>query len=524
MSDKTYDVIIVGSGAGGATLAQSLAASGKSILILERGAPLPVEADNWSPKAVFLNRKYRTRETWLDRAGKPFTPNTHYWLGGNTSFYGAALMRMKARDFEEVTHAGGISPAWPLSYADMAPWYAQAEQLWEVHGERGRDPNDQPNDPPFPFPPLAHDPGVVELERYFTSFGWRPSPLPLGIRRNDQNPPAAPCIRCTTCGGYPCKVLAKVDARTAALAKIEALANITILTGRKAVRIETDASGKVARAVVTEGENGEERFQGDIIVTAAGAANSAALWLASRSDAHPNGLANGSDQVGRNYMFHATSAVVAMAIEPFDATFPKTLCVNDFYFGAPDGSYPYPMGQIQMLEYMSGETIKGQMADVLPAGLLPDVFTEALAHRMLAFLAMSEDLPQPENRVTLEPDGQIRLSYQFGDLSAHQRLVKTLEHALSGFVTHHHVLAGHHFEVDELLPLYGTAHQCGTLRFGADPKRSVLDPFCKAHELDNLYVADSSFFVSSSAVNPTLTIVANALRVAEHLKARLGSC
>ena len=518
-----YDVIIVGSGAGGATLAYALAETGKSILILERGAILPVEADNWSSKAVFIDRKYRTREQWIDKTGKPFTPNTHYWAGGNTSFYGAALMRMKKRDFEQVQHAGGVSPAWPVSYADMAPWYLEAEKLWEVHGTRGIDPHDQPDDPPFPYPAIEHDAGVVELAAHFTAIGWTPSPLPLGIRRSDSAPATQPCTRCRTCGGYPCRVLGKVDARTAVLAKAVAAPNVTLQTGRKALRIETDASGKLATAVITTGLLGEDRVTGDLIVTAAGAANSAALWLNSASAQHPSGLANQSDQVGRNYMFHATSAVVALAADHFQSDFPKTLCVNDFYFGEPDGSYPYPMGQIQMLEYMSGATIEGQGADWLPPSLVPDFLANAIAGRMVSFLAMSEDLPSPANRVTLGPDGQIHLSYTFGDLSAHNRLVQKLRSGIDGFVAGHHVIMGHHFSVDSLLPLYGTAHQCGTLRFGSDPATSVLDPWCKAHQLDNLYAVDSSFFVSSSAVNPTLTIVANALRVGAHLRERLAA-
>jgi choline dehydrogenase-like flavoprotein len=522
MMTQHYDIIIIGSGAGGATLANALADTGKSILILERGDPLPIEADNWSPKAVFIDRKYRTREQWLDKDGKTFIPNTHYWAGGNTSFYGAALMRMKKNDFEEVQHAGGISPKWPLSYAEMAPWYDKAEVAWEVHGARHIDPQDQPDDAPFPNPPLAHDPGVVELKAHFEDIGWHPAPLPLGIRRNDANPPAAPCIRCETCGGYPCKVLAKVDARTAALAPALKHPNVTLLTGQMVERIETDASGKIATGVVARTAGGEVTYTGDIIVTSCGAAPSAALWLKSKNAAHPNGLANGSDMVGRNYMFHATSAVIAIAADKFDSTFPKTLYVNDFYFGEPDGSYPYPMGQIQMLEYMSGQTVEGQLADIIPPSLIPDAFANYLASHMVAFLAMSEDLPSPDNRVTVEPNGQIRLSYTFGDLSAHDRLVRKLHNGLGSFVAHHHTLSGHHFAVDELLPLYGTAHQCGTLRYGTDPKTSVLDTNCKAHEVDNLYAVDASFFCSSSAVNPTLTIVANALRVAAHLRERLG--
>jgi choline dehydrogenase-like flavoprotein len=519
---QQFDVVIIGSGAGGATLAQALADTGKSILILERGQPLPVEDDNWSSQAVFIDKKYRTTDQWLDRNDKPFRPATNYWVGGNTSFYGAALMRMKPRDFELLQHCGGgISPAWPIRYADMAPWYTEAEKRWQVHGQRGIDPFDDPDAPPFPFPPLTHDPSVEALRRHFVEIGWNPSPLPLGIRRNDADPSAAPCIRCTTCGGYPCKVKAKVDARTAALATLEDKPNVTLLPGRKVLRLETDATGKTVTAVICEGPDGIETYSGDIFAVAAGAANSAALLLASHNAAHPNGLANGSDQVGRNYMFHMTSAVVSLCFEAFVSQFPKTLTVMDFYFGEPDGSYPYPMGQIQMLEYMTGETLQGQIADMIPPWLVPDVFMDALAHRMVSFLAMSEDVPSPDNRVTLTRDGQIKLSYTNGDTTAHERLVHRLDRGLDGFAEHKLPLLEHRFEVDQLLPLYGTAHQCGTLRFGTDPKASVLDPWCKAHELDNLYAVDSSFFASSSAVNPTLTIVANALRVGAHLAERL---
>jgi choline dehydrogenase-like flavoprotein len=518
-----YDVVIIGSGAGGATFAQALADTGKSILILERGQPLPVEDDNWSSQAVFIDKKYRTTDMWLDRNDKPFRPATNYWVGGNTSFYGAALMRMKPRDFELLRHCGGgISPAWPISYAEMAPWYTEAEKRWQVHGERGVDPFDDPNAPPFPFPALTHDPSVEALRKHFVDIGWHPSPLPLGIRRNDADPGSAPCIRCTTCGGYPCKVKAKVDARTAALATLEDKPNVTLLSGRKVLRLETDATGKTVTAVVCEGPDGPETYSGDIVAVAAGAANSAALLLASANAAHPNGLANGSDQVGRNYMFHMTSAVVSLCCEPFVSQFPKTLTVMDFYFGEPDGSYPYPMGQIQLLEYMTGETLQGQIADMIPPWLLPDAFMNALAHRMVSFLAMSEDLPSPANRVTLARDGQIKLSYTNGDTTAHERLVQRLDRGLDGFAEHKLPLLEHRFEVDQLLPLYGTAHQCGTLRFGIDPNASVVDSWCKAHELDNLYVVDSSFFASSSAVNPTLTIVANALRVGAHVAERLG--
>jgi choline dehydrogenase-like flavoprotein len=518
-----FDIIIIGSGAGGATIAAALAETGKSILILERGPHLPVEDDNWDPKAVFVDKKYRTKEVWHDKDGHPFVPNTNYWVGGNTSFYGGALMRFKREDFGEVLHAGGLSPAWPITYDDMKPWYEKAEHVWEVHGTRGIDPTDQDDDPPFPFPAFTHDPGVERLRLHFENLGWTPSPLPLAIRRDDSDPDNNLCIRCSTCGGYPCKLLAKVDARTAALAPLNNATNVTVLAGHKVLKLETDDSGEKVTRALAEGPEGLEMFTGDLFVLAAGAANSAALLLASHTDRHPRGLANSSDQVGRNYMFHATSAVISISVAKFQSPFPKTLCVNDFYFGDPGDDFPYPMGQIQMLEYMTGQTLEGQLADMVPPGFIPDDLSDAVASHMVSFLAMSEDLPDPCNRVTLDDNGNIVLSYTFGDLSGHQRLVDKLEKGLQGFARNHYTLFEPHFAVDEILPLYGTAHQCGTLRMGDDPSNSVVDANCKAHDLDNLYVTDASVFVSSSAVNPTLTIVANAMRVGAHLTATLLS-
>lgn len=498
-------------------MAQSLAPTGKSILILERGPHLPVEDDNWDPKAVFVDKKYRTTEQWRDKHGHLFTPNTNYWVGGNTSFYGGALMRFKREDFGAVVHAGGLSPAWPITYDQMKPWYEMAEKVWEVRGTRGIDPTDQDDDPPFPFPAITHDPGVERLRLHFETIGWTPSPLPLAIRRDDVSPELGLCIRCKTCGGYPCKVLAKVDARTAALAPLEEAANVTVLAGYKVLNLETDVSGDTVTRVLAEGADSLELFSADLFILAAGAANSAAILLASHSDLHPKGLANTSDQVGRNYMFHVTSAVVSISTVPFGAAFPKTLCVNDFYFGDRASDFPYPMGQIQMLEYMTGQTLEGQLADMVPPDFIPDDLSDELATHMVSFLAMSEDLPDPDNRVTLGTDGRINLAYTFGDLSGHRLLVDKLEAGLRGFVRSQHTLFEPHFQIDELLPLYGTAHQCGTLRMGHDPATSVVDVNCKAHDVTNLYVCDSSVFVSSAAVNPTLTIVANALRVGAHL-------
>ena len=517
-----FDIIIVGSGAGGGTLAQRLAPTGKKILILERGEHLPREAENWDSKAVFIDRRYRTKEHWYDSRGKPFTPNTHYWVGGNTTFYGAALMRLREGDFHEVQHKGGISPEWPIKLEDLAPYYTEAEHLWRVHGARGVDPAEKGDEPPYPYPAVHDDPGIARLRSHLEDQGWKPFSLPLGVNLDQEHPVTSACIKCKTCGGYPCLVKAKSDARTLAIEPLLGLPNITLLTGRKVTKLETDGLGRTVTEVVCDTAQGEERWTGDLVVLAAGAVNTACILLASANAAHPTGLANGSDQVGRNYAFHTLTAMVSLTAAPIDTTFPKTLAVNDFYWKDPNGGFDFPMGHIQLLEYMSGKTLEGQVSDWLPPALAPDFIFSSVAERLLSFLVISEDLPMPENRVTLGPDGRINLAYTHNNLEGHERLVNTLRSALDGFVSHAHPLSQHRLELDSLLPLYGTAHQVGTTRFGTDPATSVLDVNCKAHELDNLYVVDSSFFVSAAAVNPTLTIVANALRVGDHLKERLG--
>jgi choline dehydrogenase-like flavoprotein len=518
-----FDVVIIGSGAGGATLAQRLAPTGKSILILERGEHLPREAENWDPRSVFIEHRYRTKDHWYDKRGHPFSPNTYYFVGGNTTFYGAALMRLRNRDFQETRHAGGVSPAWPISLTDLAPYYTEAETLWQVHGARGVDPTENGDEPPYAYPAVSDDPGIAQLKGHWRTQGWRPFSLPLGVKLDEAHPVTSACIKCKTCGGYPCLVRAKCDARTLAIEPLLEAPNVTLLPGRRVMRLETDAGGKTVTTVVCQTAQGEERWSGDIVVLAAGAANTAAVLLNSHNPAHPNGLANGSDQVGRNYMFHTLTATISLTARPIDVTFPKTLAVNDFYWGDPRGGFDMPMGHIQLLEYMSGQTLEGQISNYIPAALIPNQFANAVASRMLSMLVISEDLPLPDNRVKLRGDGSIILEYEHNNLEGHKRLVKTLSESLDGFVDHAHPISQHHFQLDSLLPLYGTAHQLGTVRFGADPKSSVLDPWCKAHELDNLYVVDTSFFVTSAAVNPTLTTVANAMRVGDHLIERLGA-
>jgi choline dehydrogenase-like flavoprotein len=517
----SYDIVVIGSGAGGATLAQRLAATGRSILILERGERLPVEPHNWSPKEVFLRHRYKAKERWLDRKGRAFQPNIHYWVGGNTIFYGAALYRFRKRDFEEVAHHGGrVSPAWPIRYDDLAPYYLEGEQLWNVHGARGCDPTDDADAPPYPHPPMTHDPEIRTLKGRLTLQGFRPFEMPIAAERDDMNAAQSPCVRCRTCGGFPCLREAKSDGRKM-VARALAHRNVELVSGAKVVRLETAPGGKSVSSIVYETSDGEARVKADVVVLAAGAINSAALLLRSANGDHSNGLANGSDQVGRNYMFHTASASLSFAWPKIEADFPKTMAINDFYWGDPDGKFPYPMGHIQLLEYLSGDVIRGQLSQTMPSWMIPEAFASFMGDRILAFLIMTEDLPEARNRVRLEADGAIRLDYWYNNLTAHDRLIRRFHRAMAKAGRTCRCLRANRAQMDSILPIYGTAHQCGTLRMGTDQKSSVVDVNCKAHELDNLYVADTSVFVSSAAVNPALTCIANSLRVADRIAERM---
>lgn len=520
--DGAYDVVIIGSGAGGASLAQRLAKTGKSILILERGPRLPVEAENWDPKAVFIKQRYKSHEKWRDRKGRAFTPNIHYWVGGNTIFYGAALYRFRKRDFERVEHhGGGVSPAWPISYDDLAPYYLEAEALWGVHGNRGADPTDDAGAPPYPFPALKHDPSIARLKSQLTRMGLTPFEMPIAVERDESAPTQSKCIRCKTCGGYPCLREAKSDGRKM-VERAEAHSNVELVDQARVKRLVVDRSGKSVSEIIYETPDGERRVKGGIVVLAAGAINSAAILLASAQSGHSNGLANGSDQVGRNYMFHTASASLTLSPAKVETDFPKTMALNDWYWGDPDGGFDFPMGHVQLLEYLHGDVLRGQISNQLPSWMIPKAVADSIGDRTLAFLVMTEDLPEKRNRIRLTRSGGMRVDYWCNNLTAHKRLIGRFHHYMTRSGRICRCLRGYEARLDGILPLYGTAHQCGTLRMGDDPKSSVVDSTCKAHELDNLYVADTSVFVSSAAVNPALTCIANALRVGDVIAERLS--
>lgn len=501
MSRTNYDVIIIGSGAGGGTLAHALSDTGAQILLLERGDFVPREPANWDPTAVWKDLRYRATERWLDGRGREFLPYTHYNVGGNSKFWGSVLYRLRREDFQAVEHQDGTSPAWPIGYDTLAPYYDRAEALYHVHGLQGADPTDPPRGV-FPYAPIPHAPTMAGIVEELTSMGLRPAPLPLGLIQPGE---AGGCQLCNTCNSFPCQVHAKSDADVCCVRPSMASGAVTLQTNTYARRLLTNAAGTRVHAVEVVRGGAVGVLEAPVIIVACGAVNSAALLLRSASDRHPNGLANSSGLVGRRYMAHL--ATMMQGFHPFrpnDTVFQKTVAINDFYHRGPGTAHP--LGHIQS----QGRT-HGVMAQTV-APSIPLWAYDAWVKRGVDWLAMSEDLPRRENRVTLTPDGRIQLHYVPNNVQPHRRLVMEMKRLLKrlGFwvvMTHSH-------------QAQNTTHQCGTLVFGNDARTSVLDPFCRAHDLENLFVVDASFFPSSAAVNPALTIAAQALRVADHLKTR----
>jgi choline dehydrogenase-like flavoprotein len=513
-----YDVIVIGTGAGGGTLAHTLAPSGKRVLLLDRGGFLPREMDNWNPDAVFIDGKYISPDTWYDESGTAFQPQVHYFVGGATKLYGAALYRLRPQDFQELTHLDGVSPAWPLGYDDFEPWYTKAEWLYHVHGAHGEDPTEGPASKQYPWPPVSHEPRLQEISDTLAKHGYHPFNAPVGIMLDEADRGRSTCMRCAWCDGYPCMVHAKADAEVVAVRPLLGLPNVTLLTNAEVVQLETDPAGRRVTGVVVQRDGNREVYTADVVAVCAGASNSAKILLRSANAAHPNGLANGSDQVGRNYMFHNCKAVAAIAKEPNDTVFQKTLGINDFYLGNDERWYP--LGNIQMVGKSNAGAMKGEEPKLTK--LAPRFSLDEVASHCVDWWLTTEDLPRPDNRVNVDGDGNVHLSYTSTNDKEAEGLYDELKTVLNHVgLAEHHVLSKN-FYMAMNIPIAGVAHQAGTCRFGTDPATSVLDLNCKAHELDNLYVVDTSFFPSISAVNPALTAMANAVRVGDHLLERLG--
>jgi choline dehydrogenase-like flavoprotein len=512
-----YDVIIIGSGAGGGTLARHLAPSGKKILLLERGDWLKREPENWSAEAVFVDNRYVSKDIWYDKRGKAFQPGVHYFVGGATKMYGAALYRLRKEDFAARQHQDGVSPAWPIGYDELEPYYQQAEEMYHVHGARGEDPTEPPSSGPYPHPAVSHEPRIQKLADDLARAGYHPFHSPCGIMLNEAQMAFSRCVRCIDCDGFPCVVHAKSDAEVLAVRPALEFPNVTLMTNAMVHRLETSATGREVTCVHATHEGNPVEFTGSIIVVSCGAANSAKLLLMSASDQHPRGLANGSDQVGRNYMFHNSQAVLALSKEPNPTIYQKTLGLNDFYFGMP--GYEFPMGNIQMVGKSQAPMFRGEKP--IETLLAPTWSLEMIAKHAVDFWLSTEDLPRQENRVSVDVQGTITLNYTPSNQVAKNKLYEKLKSMLNQLDMHDHLIPRNLYMKNEI-DLGGVAHQAGTCHFGTDPKTSVLDVNCKAHEVDNLYVVDTSFFPSIGAVNPALTAMANALRVGDHLLQRLG--
>lgn len=505
-----YDLIIIGTGAGGGTLAAKLAPTGKKILILERGDYIPKEKENWDTEAVFIKARYKAKETWFDKNNKEFHPGIHYCVGGNTKMYGAALLRLREEDFREIKHHGGVSPAWPIGYDDLKAFYLEAEKMYHVHGLRGSDPTEPHDDNPYPLEPLTHEPRIQELFDDIKALGLNPFPLPVGVKNPESGD--APLVL-DRFDGFPDPTESKGDSHVFGVKEALKYPNVTLLTNAEVEKLNTDASGKKISEVVVNLSGQRQIHTASLVIVACGAINSAALLLKSSNENHPNGLGNSSDVVGRNYMAHNNSAMLAISKKSNPTKFGKTFAVNDFYFGADD--FEFPLGHIQMLGKSDAVMYKEDAPSIAPGFAL-----ELMANHALDFWMTSEDLPNPENRVTLTKDGQVKLSYTENNLEGHQRLEKKLKWIVENAGCESHIFPSH-FYLGKKIPLAGTAHQCGTIRFGTDPKTSALDIWCRSHDIENLFVIDGSFFPSSSAVNPGLTIIAMALRVGEYIKNEL---
>ena len=509
MFTNDYDIIIIGTGSGGSTIAYKLASTGKRILILERGGFIPKEKENWDPHEVVTLGRYRPKEVWYDKDDKAFTPFIHYNVGGNSKMYGAALFRFRESDFEEVKHYGGISPEWPLKYIDYENYYEQAEKLYSVHGKRGVDPTEPFAVAEYPLPPLEYEPFIKDLESKMMLLGLRPFPLPMGIKLPQDYTSSESPVVLENFDGFPDPTDSKADGQISCLRPSLKNKNVTLMTHAYVEKLLTDPSGErvVAALVIINGE--KIRMRAETFIVACGAVNSAALFLRSANEMHPNGLANSSDLIGRNLMVHHNGCLVAFTKKKNDSVFQKSLGLADFYHNGGDSDLP--LGEIQLMGRNDPDTILWLAEKIYPGKTYKE-----LKEITIDFWLTAEDLPNENNRVTLREDGSIRVNYFTTNYTAYENLKEKLKKifvSLGEIDPDSEDTQWNGYDLD----VSGMSHQNGTLRFGANPTSSVLDLNCKTHDLENIYVVDASFFPSCGAFNPALTIAANALRVGDHL-------
>ncbi|MGV0876905.1 GMC family oxidoreductase [Martelella sp. FLE1502] len=491
---RTPDVVIIGSGMGGATLAASLAPTGAEILILERGQQIPDDALARDPDRIYRNSAFRSNETWLDADGKPFSPGNYYNVGGNTKLYGAVLYRYRRQDFQAMEHLGGVSPAWPFPYETLAPYYDAAEALYQVRGDFTEDPTEPPHAGPYPYPAVPDEPALAAVRRRLEKAGLHPAALPLGVDLD----------RWLSHGndgwdGYPDTRSGKMDAETCALAAALSHNNVRMETGARVTHMTAAPDGRRIASVTYQQAGETITVTPEIVALAAGAVQSAALLLKS-------GLANSSGAVGRHFMNHNATAMIAY--DPRfhnDAVYQKTFAINDWYLA--DGDNGPPLGNVQLL----GRVVPKILKATTPS--MPMALATHLSRHSVDFYAISEDLPNPESRVVLNGN-DIQLLWRRSNMEAHNRLVKRMKQALRR--------AGFPVVLSRLFDGRVPSHQCGTARLGDDPATVVLDPDCRSFDHHNLYVTDASALPTSAAVNPSLTVAALALKAGDAIKRELA--
>ena len=502
IDDRHYDIIIVGSGAGGGTLAGALTRQGRSVLLLERGAAMALSDQNVADVDLLRKDRYHPKdERWFGPDGDPFAPQTSYSLGGNTKIWGAVLERMREQDFGDLQLQEGVSPAWPFDYAHLAPYYDQAETLYRVHGQAHVDPTEPSRRKDFDHAPRPVVPFLEQLREGLQRHGCKPYDLPLSWSESEEDPSG--------------------DAQLFGLDNAEQ-SKLDIRTKAKVLRLHVNPSGREVKRVETDVDGEIWLFSSDLVVLAAGAINTPVILLRSGSERHPRGLSNKSDQVGRNLMNVQLTSILQRSAEANSGRYARSLGINDYYWG--DKNVNFPLGHIQSAGGVLQDALFAESPPVLSliSKLIPDFGLERLASRSVAWWAMTEVLPDAENKVWLNKE-QIRINYLHNNLEAHDRLVyrwiDTLKSVEADPVTK--VVTSEPVHPRGEAPLSVVGYACGTCRMGEDPVASVVDADGKCHELENVYIADNSVFPSCPSVGPGLTTIAMALRMAETLHQRL---
>ncbi|MCP9174593.1 GMC oxidoreductase [Acinetobacter baumannii] len=495
-SNNQTDIVIIGSDIGGSTMAAGLAPSGLNILILECGAQLPNSLANADQDKIFREQFFKPQEEWFDKDKKPFRPGNYYYVGGNSKFFGAVLARYRKEDFLEMEHEGGISPAWPVTYEEFEPWYTKAEALFKVRGDARFDPTEPYHSAPYPYKAIEDEKAIKVVKDKLIAKGLNPYPLPLAVDIEHWKK-----TRKVPWDAHPHFFNGKIDAETGPLTQAIQYRNVRLQTNSKVLHLKTSpTTNRIEEVIYTL--NGElQSIKPKLVILSAGAIHSAALLLRSKNSQNKNGLANSSDMVGRNFMNHNCSAIIGFNHKyTNDAIYSKTFGINDFYLN--DGAKGLPLGNIQLLGKVSGKILKANMP------LIPSVALNYFSKHSIDFYAMSEDLPSPNNRVFVEGD-KINLVWERNNWEAHQKLVRKFSNILKE--------CGFYLVLNQPFDKRTPSHQCGTIRMGNNPKDSPLNSYCQSYDHDNLYVVDASFFPSSAAVNPALTIAAQALRVSNHI-------